>query len=82
MVALGYGTDPVCLPRRAPGNLGVGGLVAGLPGWWLLRPLTSHGTSGTGLPERADPDPVCQRQLAGAATTATPTRLPAQDSTS
>ena len=42
-------------------------MVAGL-GWrWLLRPLTSLGRLVPGCRARVDLDPVCQRQLAGAA---------------
>ena len=66
------GTDPsTLLPAGRQGTCGVRALVAG-GGWgWLLRPLTSLGRLVPGCRARADLDPVCQRQLAGAATTAT-----------
>src|SRR5512132_398858 len=64
---------PYLLPDRAAGNLWVRALVAGLGCWWRLRPLTSLCRLVPGCRAGVDLNPVRQRQLAGAATIATPT---------
>ena len=59
-------------PLRPTLTSGFAGWLPGEAGGWLLRPLTSLDGLVPDCRERVDRDPVCLRQLAGAAGPAPP----------